>query len=56
MAVGEEGAIGRHEPPSLAELVIPVLSQKLGEALDVEHVWRRVEVEVSCSVVGEWAE
>jgi hypothetical protein len=44
VAVGEEGAIGRHEPPSLAELVILVLSQQLGEASDVKHDGRRVEV------------
>ena len=44
MAVGEEGAIGGHEPPPLAELVVFVLSQQLGEASDVEHAGRRVEV------------
>ena len=44
VAVGEEGAIGRHEPPPLAELVVFVLSQQLGEASDVEHDGRRVEV------------
>jgi hypothetical protein len=56
VAVGEEGTVGRHEPPSLAEFVVFVLSQELRETSDVEHDRRRIEAEKCENVAGRESE